>query len=84
MIKGKIIELEQGEKYYILEELTYNNKKYALAIEYGLEEEIVADDKYIVMEIKLENNDLVTAHIKNPEEAVIVSKMLLDKIRQDN
>ena len=83
MIKGKIIELEQGEKYYILEELTYNNKKYALAIEDGSEEE-VADDKYIVMEIKLENNDLVTAHIKNPEEAVIVSKMLLDKVRQED
>ena len=81
MIRDKIIELENGVNYYILEELTYNNKKYALAVECDLEKEEMNDDKYIVMEIKLDNNNLTTAYIEDDKEAAIISKMLLDKAR---
>lgn len=81
MIKDKMIELENGVNYYILEELTYNNKKYALAVECDLEKEEMNDDKYIVMEIKLDNNNLTTAYIEDDKEAAIISKMLLDKAR---
>ena len=35
-----MIELENGVNYYILEELTYNNKKYALAVECDLEKAV--------------------------------------------
>ena len=81
MIRDKIIELENGVNYYILEELTYNNKKYALAVECDLEKEEMNDDKYIVMEIKLDNNNLTTAYIEDDKAAAIISKMLLDKAR---
>ena len=84
MIRDKLIELTNGINYYILEELTYNNKKYVLAAECDLEKETVNDDKYLVMEIKLENNDLVTADIEDDNEATIITKMLLDKARSSN
>lgn len=82
MIRDKIIELESGINYYILEEITYNNKKYALAVECDLEKEEINEDKYIVMELKLENNNLITADIEDDKEAAIISKMLLEKARK--
>lgn len=82
MIRDKIIELENGINYYILEEITYNNKKYALAVECDLEKEEINENKYIVMELKLENNNLITADIEDDKEAKIISKMLLEKVRK--
>ena len=82
MIRDKIIELESGINYYILEEITYNNEKYALAVECDLEKEEINEDKYIVMELKLENNNLITADIEDDKEAAIISKMLLEKARK--
>jgi len=83
MIKDKMIELDNGVNYYILEDLTYNNKRYALAVECDLEKEEMNDEEYIVMEIKLDNNDLITADIENDEEAALISKMLLEKVRNN-
>lgn len=84
MIRDKLIQLTNGINYYILEEITYNNKKYVLAAECDPEKETVNEDKYLVMEIKLENNDLVTADIEDDNEGAIITKMLLDKARSSN
>lgn len=84
MIRDKLIELTNGINYYILEEITYNNKKYVLAAECDIEKETVNEENYLVMEIKLENNDLVTADIEDDNEAAIITKMLLEKVRSSN
>ena len=46
MVKDRIIELDNGINYYILEEISYKNKKYILAVVCNLEEETVDTDKF--------------------------------------
>ncbi|MBQ8681510.1 MAG: DUF1292 domain-containing protein [Bacilli bacterium] len=81
MVKDKIIELENGTNYYILEEITYNDSKYILAVECNLDTEEVNEDEYIVQEIKLNNADLVTANIEDDAISQTVTKLLIEKVR---
>lgn len=83
MIKDKIIELNNGINYYILDEISYNNKKYILAAECDLEQDKLKEENYIVAEIKVEGADLVTAHIEDKEVAQTVTKMLIEKVRNN-
>ena len=83
MIKDKIIELIGGINYYILEELSYNNKKYILAVECDLEKDELNNEKYLVMEIKLKNNNLITSTIEDNNLAKTVTNMLLEKINNN-
>lgn len=80
MIKDRIIELENGSNYYILDDITYMQKKYVLAAECDLEKDSVNEDKYIVMEIKINNNDLFIVNIEDDNIASIVTKLLIEKI----
>ena len=84
MVKDKIIELENGTNYYILEEITYNDSKYILAAECNLDTEEVNEDEYIVQEIKLNNADLVTANIEDDTIAQTVTKLLIEKVRNQD
>ena len=47
-MKDMIFKLKNGKDYYILEELSHNNQKYALAIECNLEKDEINDalDEY--------------------------------------
>lgn len=82
MIKDRIIELENGINYYILEDINYNEKKYVLAAECDLENDDVKDEKYIVLEVNVNNNDLLISNIKDDDVAIIVTKLLLEKARK--
>lgn len=83
MIKDKIIELNNGVNYYILDEISYNNKKYILAAECELEKDELKEENYIVAEIKVEGTDLVTADIEDEELAKTITKMLIEKVRKN-
>ena len=82
MIKDRIIELENGTNYYVLEDITYMEKKYAIAAECDLENDTVDENKYIIIEIAIKNNDLYINNIENDELAKIVTKLLLEKFRK--
>ena len=81
MIKDRIIELENGINYYILEDISYMQKKYVLAAECDLENDSVKEDKYLVMEVKINNNELYIVNIEDDETSKMVTKLLLEKIR---
>ena len=81
MIKDRIIELENGINYYILEDISYMQKKYVLAAECDLEHDSVKEDRYLVMEVKINNNDLYIVNIEDDETSKMVTKLLLEKIR---
>lgn len=83
MIKDKIIELNNGINYYILDEISYNNKKYILAAECELEKDELKEDNYIIAEIKVEGTDLVTADIEDEELSQTITKMLIEKVRKN-
>lgn len=81
MIKDKIIEMDNGKNYYILEEISYNGKKYLLAAECNLEKDEINKEDYLVLELDIENYDLKVNTIENDELAQIVTNMLINKIR---
>ena len=65
MVKDKIIELENGINYYILEETSYNDRKYVLAAVCDLEKDDLNTEDFIIMEIKIVDNNLMTANIED-------------------
>lgn len=83
MVKDKIIELENGINYYVIEEIDHNDKKYVLAAMCDLEKEEVNEEDYIVMEIKIEDDALVTKNIKDDNIARIVTEKLIEKVRAE-
>ena len=83
MVKDKIIELENGINYYVIEEIDHNDKKYVLAAMCDLEKEEVNVEDYIVMEIKIEDDALVTKNIKDDNIARIVTEKLIEKVRAE-
>lgn len=82
MIKDRIIELENGTNYYILDDIAYMQKKYVLAAECDLENDSVNEDKYIVMELKINNNELFIVNIEDDNLANIVTKLLIEKVKK--
>ena len=83
-MKGTILKLRNGKDYYVFEELTHNNKKYALATECNLEKDEVNEEELVVMEVKLINDELVVDEIYDDNEAMEVVALLRDKIQNNN
>ena len=84
MIKDKIIEMENGKEYYILEEVSYNGKKYLLSAECNLDKDEINEEDYLVMELEIENNNLKINTIEDDKLAVIVTNMLINKVRNED
>ena len=83
MLKNKIIKMDNGKEYYILEEMQYNSKKYLLSIECDLDSDEIDEDNYHVMELTIENDNLKINQIKDNELALKVTNMLINKIRNN-
>ena len=44
MVKDKVIQMDNGKSYYVLEEIEYQGKKYILTLECDLEKDMVNED----------------------------------------
>ena len=74
--------MENGINYYVIEDILYNKKNYILAVQCDTDKDDVVDkDGYIVLEVNLDNNELITANIDDDNLAVIVTNELLKKLR---
>ena len=83
MIKNRIIQMENGLNYYVLEEVEYNNKKYVISVECDLDKDDIEEDDYLIMEVALSGNDIVIKNVNSEKVAKIVSSILLEKIQKD-
>ena len=83
MVKDKIIELDNGVSYYILEELSHNDKKYILAAECDLEKDEINTEDYLIIEIAIEGENLVTKKIEDEVIAQEITKLLIEKARAE-
>lgn len=82
MVKDKIIQMDNGQSYYALEEIEYNGRKFLLSVECDVEkDELVNEDDYHIMELAFENSDLVIKRVEDDNLAKTVTVMLLDKVR---
>lgn len=83
MIKDKIVELENGVSYYVLDEIIYNNKKYILTIECDLKKDEINENDYFVMELKIDGNDIIFSPITDNKLAMDVTELLIKKVRSN-
>lgn len=81
MLKNKIITLNDKQEYYVLDELENNNKKYLFLSLYHQNDESIDEDKFLVIELRLENSNLTFHNIENQEEAERISAMFLEKMK---
>lgn len=81
MLKDKVMQMENGKSYYILDSVEYDGKLYALALECDLDKDEVNEEDYFAMEVAMDGDDLSIKHILDDNVAQIVVSMLLTKIR---
>ena len=81
MLKDKVVQSENGRQYYVLEEINYDNKKYALALECDIDNDLINKDDYIVMEVTMNGDDLFLKNINDDDLAKKVISLLFNKIK---
>lgn len=79
-MKGKILELNDGIEYYVLDELDYNNKKYVFTSPYNQKNETIDEENFLVVEIKINKDKLIVNDINDSNEALNISNMFLEKM----
>ena len=84
IMKDKIIELNNNKNYYVVEEIEYNNKKYILCSKTDIKDEKIDTKNLCVCELDLIDDKIAVKDIENEEEAIIISKMLVDKLQKEN
>ena len=81
MVKDRVIQMDNGKNYYVLEDIEYNGKKYILSLECDLENDTVNEEDYYVMELSMQDGELSIKQILDDEVAAKVTGMLLNKVR---
>ena len=82
-MKDMILKLKNGKDYYVLEELSHNNKKYALATECNLEKDEINEEELVVMEVKVIDDDLIVNEISDDNVAEEVVMLFRDKFQNN-
>lgn len=82
-MKNRIIELEDGTMFYVLERETYQDKNYILGLKCDLKNDTIDTSKMRVLEIYTENNEIKTKAIDDSIANNIV-EALLTKLRSEN
>lgn len=80
-MKDKIINIGSGEQYYILEELNYEDQKYILGAQCDIEKDQINEEKLLLFNVSIKDNDLVINNVNDQNLAEIVTEKILEKIR---
>lgn len=82
-MKDKIIKINSGVEYYIIEELNYEEQKYILATECNLKKDEIDEEKLVLFKINIKDNDLIVENIEDQVLAEKVTEKIIEKIRKD-
>ncbi len=80
-MKNSLINLKNGNSFYILEDTTYNNKNYALAV--SINENDTNKMNVIVMEYYFENGQIMASEIADDNIAKTVTELLQQKLQNN-
>ena len=83
MVKDKIIQMDNGKSYYVLEDVEYNGKKYILSLECDLDKDSVNEEDYFVMELSMVDGELAIKRVEDDNISKIVIAMLLNNVKND-
>mgnify|MGYP004476336025 FL=1 len=80
-MKNSLINLKNGNSFYILEDTTYNNKNYALAV--SINENDTNKMNVVVMEYYFENGQIMVSEIADDNIAKTVTELLQQKLQNN-
>lgn len=80
-MKNSLINLKNGNSFYILEDTVYNNKNYALAV--SINEDDTNKMNVVVMEYYFENGQIMVSEIADDNIAKIVTELLQQKLQNN-
>ena len=80
-MKNSLINLKNGNSFYILEDTIYNNKNYALAV--SINEDGTNKMNVVVMEYYFENGQIMVSEIADDNIAKIVTELLQQKLQNN-
>ena len=83
MVKDKIIQMDNGKCYYVLDDVEYNGKKYILSLECDLDKDAVNEEDYFVMELSMVDGELAIKRVEDDNISKIVIAMLLNNVKND-
>ena len=80
-MKNSLINLKNGNSFYILEDTIYNNKNYALAV--SINENDTNKMNVVVMEYYFENGQIMVSEIADDNIAKTVTELLQQKLQNN-
>ena len=80
-MKNSLINLKNGNSFYILEDTVYNNKNYALTV--SINEDDTNKMNVVVMEYYFENGQIMVSEIADDNIAKIVTELLQQKLQNN-
>ncbi len=83
-MKNTVIQLKTGVSYYILEELVYNQKKYVMTVECNLDNDEMEEENLVMMEVKVENDNVIVDEIQDDNVALEVLKLFQKKFQSSD
>ena len=81
-MKDSLIDLKNGSSFYILENMTYNNKDYALAV--MIDNKNAIKMNVVVLEYYFENGQIMVKEIEDDNIAKEVTILLQKKMQNKN
>lgn len=79
-MKNKIIETKDGKNFYILDDLTYNNKMFVFAIECDPVTETVKQDEFIIMECRMSGEEIGLYDVDD-ETGISVANIFVERMK---
>ena len=80
-MKNSLIDLKNGSSFYVLEDIMYNNKNYALAV--SINEDDTDKMNVVVLEYYFENGQIMVNEIADDSIAKTVTELLQKKLQSD-
>ena len=77
MLKGKVIELDNGAAYCVIEEINYDEKKYILAAPTDFANDDMNIDELVVKQIIKVDDSLEIVDVENDDEAKRITQILI-------
>lgn len=80
-MKNSLIDLKNGSSFYVLEDIMYNNKNYALAV--SINEDDTDKMNIVVLEYYFENGQIMVNEIADDSIAKTVTELLQKKLQSN-
>lgn len=80
-MKNSLIDLKNGSNFYVLEDIMYNNKNYALAV--SINEDDTDKMNIVVLEYYFENGQIMVNEIADDSIAKTVTELLQKKLQSN-